>query len=397
MKPKVLASITTIHAAFLYEAVTVSAQCQPGAYRCNPDIATQIDVCDVGSQWVALPPCPQSTHCGYINQIPYCLNGPAPVVHECDPGAVRCAASLSGVETCNNQGRWATTTTCVSPERCFATGTPHCAAPCTPGTFQCTASGLGWQRCSSDQQWIDTGACGTNQHCVYGTPPSCIDNAQPECQQGNTYCYIRTTTTGGRGWAVYGCNTHDHLVPLTDCPAGWTCTTTKTAADTRAQCVPPSVPAACVPKLVLTDLAFGIINTANELKFNFANTVDPPPSGSQFCAVPNPDGKISGAVEVGKVYDCGRGVQYRVLDYSVNAIGMDIFVSYTCQGTKYGALVASHLLGWECTYVWRGLLCGKTGVQYRIDPDFTGPLDSNGCLPLPVGDSIKLICPGTWA
>ncbi|KAK3682969.1 hypothetical protein B0T22DRAFT_539911 [Podospora appendiculata] len=396
MKTEARFSIAALHAAILYSAVTVSAQCQPGVYRCNPDTSSgqSIDVCDVASQWVSVGPCPQGTHCAYINQIPYCVDG---AFRDCQPGAVRCAASLSGVETCNSQGHWATTTACTGPERCFAASSPHCAAPCTPGTFQCTASGVTWQRCSPDQVWVDAGSCGANQHCVYGTPPSCIDDPKPECQQGSTYCYIRTTTTaGGRGWAVYGCNTHDHLVPLTDCPDGWTCTTTKTGTDTSAQCTPPVVPAGCVPKIVLTGVGYGVTSTISELRFNFANTLDPV---KQFCAVPSPDGALrSGNVEVGKVYDCGRGVQYRMLDATPDALTMDIFVSYTCQGTNYGALIASRLLAWECTPVWTAsLLCGKTGVEYRLDPDYTAALDKNGCLPMPVGDTVKLICPGTWA
>ncbi|KAK1757312.1 hypothetical protein QBC47DRAFT_375650 [Echria macrotheca] len=364
-------------------SAAASSACVVGTYQCTAD-ETGVQVCDLNGGWTLATGCPPSTHCITINSIPYCV-----VPDLCSPNTLRCSPDLSGIQVCDAQGHWTRSQTCLSTQRCAGGASPFCMDLCAPGTRQCSMNGQGWNLCNSTGYWIPEHVCQPNQECIGGSSPMCQDLPPPECEQGTTRCGSYDNAS-----YVYGCNTHNHLVPLTRCPAGWMCAD-EVPGFIPARCQPPLVPDACQPSYQVGNAQFLVLaNSMTELRFDIDNGITPKKNCDQTTD--------SDVVKTNTTLSCSNGAEYRLTYISVGSVGrikVDILDSFSCGGQLWGLLSRDVEVVWQCAglpYPFAGASCGFNGTV-GVGYDDMAPLDDDDCLPVADGPLVSKLCPLTWS
>ncbi|KAG8164262.1 hypothetical protein KVR01_006180 [Diaporthe batatas] len=122
--------------AFATAAMAVPAHSPPctfGQYQCSAD-GLSILQCDISNKLVLIGPCPSGSKCSNIGSIPYCQNvpkvkragGPAPGTCS-NPGAYTCTDDKKGINVCNAQNQLVFNGACPDKTHCgYLNGIPFC-------------------------------------------------------------------------------------------------------------------------------------------------------------------------------------------------------------------------------------------------------------------------------
>ncbi|MBL8951150.1 MAG: carboxypeptidase regulatory-like domain-containing protein [Myxococcaceae bacterium] len=166
---------------------TCTNQCTAGTTRCTAGGQQQTCVAQGSgcTDWAFPAACSANFTCAAPNTS-------CTMVPRCTAGAVRCAATLPAVETCDANGNWVQSQSC--PQACNL-GACTTAAACTAGAVRCNANNV--EICNaSGSAWLYKSTC--NVGCNMGL---CTD----PCTAGAKRCngaVPETCATGGASWTA---------------------------------------------------------------------------------------------------------------------------------------------------------------------------------------------------
>ncbi|KAJ0124796.1 hypothetical protein N8I77_005784 [Diaporthe amygdali] len=115
--------------AFAAAVAAAPSQCTFGQYVCSKD-GLSILQCDITGNLVTIGPCPDGSKCSNIGDIPYCQAVPktkrsAPYC--ATPGAYTCTPDLKGINVCNAQNQLVFNGACPDKTHCgYLNGIPFC-------------------------------------------------------------------------------------------------------------------------------------------------------------------------------------------------------------------------------------------------------------------------------
>ncbi|KAH8778586.1 hypothetical protein F5883DRAFT_639084 [Diaporthe sp. PMI_573] len=119
-------------------AVPAHSQCTFGQYVCSTD-GLSIKQCDIFGNLVTIGPCPDGSKCSNIGTIPYCQAVPktkrAGAPPACStPGTYSCTADNKGINVCNSQNQLVFNGACPDKTHCgYLNGIPFCVDNVIPG------------------------------------------------------------------------------------------------------------------------------------------------------------------------------------------------------------------------------------------------------------------------
>lgn len=128
--------ITTTILAFAAAAMAAPYECTFGQYVCSKD-GLSISQCDISGHWVEIGPCPDGSKCSNIGDIPYCQavtqkRGSPPYCST--PGTYTCTGDYEGINVCNSQNQLVFNGACPEKTHCgYLNGIPFCVDDAVPG------------------------------------------------------------------------------------------------------------------------------------------------------------------------------------------------------------------------------------------------------------------------
>ncbi|KUI53258.1 hypothetical protein VP1G_00629 [Cytospora mali] len=121
--------ITATILAFAAAAMAAPYQCTFGQYVCSKD-GLSILQCDINGQWVEIGPCPDGSKCSNIGDIPYCQavsTKRSEPPYCAAPGTYSCTADCEGINVCNAQNQLVFNGACPEKSHCgYLNGIPFC-------------------------------------------------------------------------------------------------------------------------------------------------------------------------------------------------------------------------------------------------------------------------------